>query len=126
MNFLVVELKHHDVSNDEDIRRITEDWMGSHLYYRFGASIKIKNEGEYEVIVFHEDHEGKFNQTSRYIPLEKPISAEKLIAVAEQILTAKQKDPNADTSALEKQIDDIVYQLYGLTSEEIAIVEGKI
>lgn len=34
-------------------------------------------------------------------------------------------DPNADTSALEKQIDELVYALYGLTPEEIAIVEGK-
>ncbi|MDP3028900.1 MAG: hypothetical protein Q8O04_05300 [Deltaproteobacteria bacterium] len=42
----------------------------------------------------------------------------------DQILTAKQKDPNADTSALEKQIDEMVSALYGLTPEEIAIVEG--
>lgn len=33
--------------------------------------------------------------------------------------------PNADTSALEKQIDQMVYELYGLTDDEIAIVEGK-
>jgi hypothetical protein len=32
---------------------------------------------------------------------------------------------NADTSALEKQIDKMVYALYGLTPEEIAIVEGR-
>ncbi len=32
---------------------------------------------------------------------------------------------NADTSALEKQIDEMVYKLYGLTEEEIEIVEGK-
>ncbi|MBI5057886.1 MAG: hypothetical protein HZB61_14835 [Nitrospirae bacterium] len=32
---------------------------------------------------------------------------------------------NADTSALEKQIDEMVYALYALTPEEIAIVEGK-
>jgi len=31
----------------------------------------------------------------------------------------------ADTSTLEKQIDEMVYKLYGLTPEEIAIVEGK-
>jgi hypothetical protein len=36
----------------------------------------------------------------------------------------KKKDP-ADTSALEKQIDEMVYALYGLTPDEIAIVEGK-
>ena len=27
--------------------------------------------------------------------------------------------------ALDKQIDKLVYELYGLTAEEIAIVEGK-
>jgi hypothetical protein len=32
---------------------------------------------------------------------------------------------DADTSALERQIDEMVYELYGLTEEEIEIVEGK-
>ncbi len=31
----------------------------------------------------------------------------------------------ADTSALERQIDEMVYALYALTPEEIEIVEGK-
>ena len=34
-------------------------------------------------------------------------------------------DANADTSAPERQIDEMVYALYWLTPEEIAIVEGK-
>jgi len=33
---------------------------------------------------------------------------------------------DADTSALERQIDEMVYKLYNLTPEEIAIVEGTI
>ncbi len=45
--------------------------------------------------------------------------------IVDQILAAKKKDPNADTSALERQIDKMVYALYDLTPEEIAIVEGK-
>ena len=32
--------------------------------------------------------------------------------------------PATDTFALEKQIDEMVYKLYDLTPEEIAIVEG--
>lgn len=32
----------------------------------------------------------------------------------------------SDTSALEKQIDEMVYKLYELTPEEIEIVEGKV
>jgi hypothetical protein len=33
--------------------------------------------------------------------------------------------PATDTSAIEKQIDGMVYAIYGLTPEEIAIVEGR-
>lgn len=41
-----------------------------------------------------------------------------------QILSLKKSNPSADTSALEKEIDQMVYKLYGLTEEEIRIVEG--
>ena len=33
------------------------------------------------------------------------------------------RDPETDTTALEREIDRLVYQLYDLTPEEIAIVE---
>ncbi|MGL4377305.1 MAG: TaqI-like C-terminal specificity domain-containing protein, partial [Microcoleaceae cyanobacterium] len=45
--------------------------------------------------------------------------------LVEQILTAKKSDTKADTIALEKEIDKMVYQLYELTEEEIKIVEGE-
>ena len=38
------------------------------------------------------------------------------------VLSLKQADPQADTSTLEKEIDKLVYELYGLTEEEIRIV----
>ena len=41
----------------------------------------------------------------------------------DRILAAKNADPGADVSELENQIDQIVYSLYDLTPEEIAIVE---
>ena len=44
---------------------------------------------------------------------------------AEQILTLKKENPKANTSALEAKINQLVYQLYELTEEEIIIVEGK-
>jgi|WetSurMetagenome_2_1015567.scaffolds.fasta_scaffold11626_3 adenine-specific DNA-methyltransferase len=43
-----------------------------------------------------------------------------------QILSAKKDNPSADTSPLEKEIDQLVYKLYGLTEEEIKIVEQSI
>ena len=33
--------------------------------------------------------------------------------------------PNGHTSALEKEIDELVYQLYGLTEDEVKIVEER-
>ena len=37
---------------------------------------------------------------------------------------AKQANPTADPSALEREIDQHVYTLYSLTPEEMAIIEG--
>ena len=54
------------------------------------------------------------------IDKQKPI-----IDIAEQIMAAKALDPEADTAAWERKIDQLVYELYGLTEEEIAIVEGR-
>ncbi|EJB99214.1 eco57I restriction-modification methylase family protein [Helicobacter pylori Hp P-3] len=49
--------------------------------------------------------------------------ADKIIALVEQILQSKAKDPKANTQELEKEIDALVYQLYNLTDEEIKIIE---
>ena len=43
----------------------------------------------------------------------------------DEIIAAKAAAPNADTSNLENEIDKLVYDLYDLTDDEIAIVEGK-
>ena len=58
----------------------------------------------------------------------KEISIEEqrpFIEKVDQILTLKQSNPFADTSLLEREIDLMVYELYGLSEEEIGVVEGK-
>ena len=42
-----------------------------------------------------------------------------------KILSAKEKNPDADTSNLEKQLDEMIYKLYELTHDEIEVVEEK-
>ena len=49
---------------------------------------------------------------------------EPLIVRVDKILEAKRTNPDADTSDLESEIDKLVYELYNLTEDEIAIVEG--
>ena len=46
-----------------------------------------------------------------------------IISRVDAIIKAKNADKNVDTSILESEIDRLVYQLYGLTEEEIKIVE---
>jgi adenine-specific DNA-methyltransferase len=50
---------------------------------------------------------------------------EKIAYLVTEILSIKKQNPASDTTALENQIDQLVYQLYELTDEEIKIVEGK-
>jgi adenine-specific DNA-methyltransferase len=62
----------------------------------------------------------------RKLPIPKPSKKVELEIEAHvrEVLAAKQRDAGADTSALERETDELVYALYGLTPEEIQIVEG--
>ena len=59
------------------------------------------------------------------IPSGTPAKQANISELVHGVLLAKHRNPDADTSALEREIDQLVYQLYGLTEEEIKIVEGK-
>ena len=49
-----------------------------------------------------------------------------IVRLVDEILEAKDADPNADTSELEWQIDGLVYDLYGLTEEERTAIERSL
>lgn len=63
------------------------------------------------------------------LPPATPTQQKPIIILVDKILAAKKASTGsatkADTTALEHKIDELVYKLYGLTEEEIAIVEGK-
>lgn len=48
----------------------------------------------------------------------------RLSHLAEKIQTAKETDPKADTEALEQEINEIVYGLYGITKKERKLIDG--
>lgn len=58
-------------------------------------------------------------------PIATSKNQQPFIEKAEQILTLKQDNPEADTTTLEKEIDAMVYELYELTEDEITIVENS-
>ena len=87
------------------------------------------------LIAFWLKHKGKMQGTNYQID-KQPLLAIPLISpsldqqasvatLVDQILGAKHTDSDVDTSKLENEIDQLVYILYDLTDEEIAIVEGK-
>jgi hypothetical protein len=62
------------------------------------------------------------------IPLPNDITsktAKEIEKLVDKILTAKVADHKADTSALERQIDNLVYRLYSLTYDEVKVIEPE-
>ena len=63
----------------------------------------------------------------RKFPIKKISLPEQKIFIdkVDRILERKKENPAAETSSLEAEIDQLVYELYGLTEEEIEIVENS-
>ncbi|MFY9581576.1 MAG: TaqI-like C-terminal specificity domain-containing protein, partial [Bacteroidales bacterium] len=74
----------------------------------------------------------KIGQKSNFIKIPIPVIdssnqhiVSQIESLVDKILAAKKTNHAADTTAWEKEIDQLVYQLYELTDEEIAIVEKE-
>lgn len=59
------------------------------------------------------------------IPVTSKQKQKSFVALVNKILAEKQKSSDADTSHIEAEIDQLVYQLYGLTEKEIKLVEAQ-
>ncbi|MEP3386847.1 MAG: Eco57I restriction-modification methylase domain-containing protein [Reichenbachiella sp.] len=71
---------------------------------------------------------GWYSFESRYIksipiPIPSKDQLQEIDSVVDRITRLKKHDPSTDTTTLEAEIDQLVYAMYGLTDEEIAIVE---
>lgn len=68
-----------------------------------------------------------FNKPLSEIPIIRATNVQQhsIINLVDTILAAKRTDPNADTSLEERQIDLLVYHLYGLTYDEVLIVDPQ-
>ena len=49
----------------------------------------------------------------------------RITTLVDNILYSKRLDPSADTTADEQEIDRLVYHLYGLTYDEVKIVDPE-
>ena len=85
------------------------------LTFRYKSIGKQTGSGVYE---YFENGVGKLP-----IPLVSSAQQQKLVNLVDKILVAKKDNPDADTTKLESEIDSLVYELYGLNAEDIAIIE---
>ncbi|RVZ23002.1 DUF7149 domain-containing protein [Helicobacter pylori] len=83
----------------------------------------LKHRGKVQGNNYQIDKEPLMNIPLIKITKSNQPTADKIIALVDKILQAKEKDPKANTQGLEKEIDALVYQLYHLTDEEIKIIE---
>jgi adenine-specific DNA-methyltransferase len=87
--------------------KLINHWFKSN--FEAGLHIKINQLGEIPIV--------KFKDESEQVPL---------ITLVEEILAIKKATPSVSTAEKEDEIDRLVYGLYGLTVEEIGIVEGAV
>lgn len=59
------------------------------------------------------------------VPNASELQQQEIIDLVDKILAAKKQDSSADTGALEEKIDELVYDLYGLTEEEKNIIRNN-
>lgn len=87
-------------------------------FYHFNSSPKATKGAFPKILVYD----------VKNFPLPKQIdktTQEKIESLVDQILIMKSQSKSAETSDLENQIDQLVYKLYDLTDEEIAIIENS-
>ena len=58
------------------------------------------------------------------IPIASAEQQKPVIVLVDEIMRKKESNPNADILEIEREINKLVYGIYGLTEEEIAVIEG--
>ena len=76
------------------------------------------NELMYDGTHFYPNHMKQLPIKPSSHALQQPV-----IVLVDKILTTKKDNPQADTTELEQEIDRLVYHLYGLTYDEVLIVD---
>jgi len=117
-NFFSLQLKDYK-KNEPDLLKIILPFILSPLAQYFVRTFAAPRLGDTFI-------ETKITHLLKFtIPELSHLNKENLLRLANRILTAKAKNPKANTEDLERQIDLLVYELYGLTQDEIKIIEGE-
>lgn len=88
-------------------------------FYHFNSSPKATKGAFPKILVYDVDNFPLPELSDKY-------KVDTILGLVDEILNIKQQNPTADTSKLETKIDQLVYQLYDLTDEEIEIIEESV
>lgn len=91
--------------------------LNSSLFWFYMKNVAAVFRGDY--YAYTSDYLSPFPIPGELSPEEQKL----FISLVNKILALKQTNPQADTTTLERQIDVMVYKLYGLSPEEIKIVK---
>ena len=112
-----------------DVYYITNPNKDYHIKYILG----LLNSKLYYVWLYHKGkRKGEtlelYQKPLSEIPIKKASSdiQSLIVKIVNEIIALKKSNPNHDTSSLERQIDTIVYNIYGLTDAEIKAIEQSI
>ncbi len=117
LNFTIDEDKHYCVNTVYNIATRAEALLGylnSQLFLFYFSSVSNSIRGGYMRF---------FSDYMLLCPVPKDLGS--IETTVNKVLLLKKQNPDADTSQLEAEIDRMVYELYGLTEEEIALVENR-
>jgi hypothetical protein len=81
----------------------------------------LKHKGKMQGNNYQIDKEPLLN-----IPLIAPHDTTEFIHYVDKILSSKEVDIDVDVSDLERKIDNLVYQLFNLTEDEVKLIESSI
>jgi hypothetical protein len=133
LNFLVIEVKRERSRKAVplDLEQIRGRWF-ERYFYRYGAAIILaddKPEFEIQVLSRREKNEKPtiLSHADMGHPLPVPDFTNgrfKEFSQSIERLTAMLHSGKEDVNALEREIDELVYALYGLTPEEKALVQA--
>jgi hypothetical protein len=94
-------------------------FLNSNLFFAYAKRVFVEKQNDwYEV-----QPEGLENFP---IPAVERAEHDAVAELVERVLAAKRADPQANVAALEQEIDAHVYRLYGLTKDEIKLVEESV
>ena len=105
-----------DTNKDYDLRYILALVNSRLLEYQHKNNAKQTGGGVYEYVP---------NVIEQYpIPCISLDEQKPFVELVEEIFAAKASNPSADISTYEAKLDYMVYELYGLSTEEIAYIES--